>query len=213
VGVRPPPFRLCLVTDRRGTAGRPLLDVVRACLAAGLPAVQLREKDLEDEALLALGRALRAATREAGARLVVNGRPDLARAVAADGVHLPSGGLDPGAARAAAGPGALVGVSAHSVEEVAAAARAGADYVLFGPVYDTPAKRPFGPPQGLARLGAACRAGAAPVLAIGGVTAPRVAEVRAAGASGVAVIRACLAVPDPGDATAALLAACREAWA
>ena len=88
-----------------------------------------------------------------------------------------------------------------------AAEQATADYVIFGPVYDTPAKRPFGPPQGLAALTRAAREARLPVVAIGGVTPERVRELRAAGASGVAGIRALLGADDPARATEAFLRA------
>jgi thiamine-phosphate pyrophosphorylase len=98
----------------------------------------------------------------------------------------------------------LIGVSTHAPDQVAGAA---ADFAFFGPVYDTPSKRPFGVPQGVARLADAVRAAAIPVLAIGGVSVEHVAALRATGAHGGAVIRAVLAADDPGAATRALLAA------
>jgi len=177
---------------------------VRAALDAGLPAVQLREKDLGGRALLALAEQLRAATLRSGALLFVNDRVDVAIAAEADGVHLGGGSMPVAVARALLPAGALVGVSTHAVDEAAATT---ADFAVFGPVYATPSKAAFGPPQGLDRLRAATAASRVPVLAIGGVTAARVPEVRAAGAAGVAVIRDVLEAPDPAAATRALLAA------
>ncbi len=207
-------FPLYLVTDRHATAGRSLVDVVEACLAAGLRAVQLREKDLDATEFFDFARELREVTSRHGARFLVNGRVDVALAVGADGVHLPSASaVSPDVVRRVVGPERLLGVSTHSRTEVEAAARAGADFVVFGPVYETPSKRPYGAPQGVEVLAEACRRAPIPVLAIGGVTAPSVREVRAAGAAGVAVIRALLAAPDPAAATKELLAAWREAGA
>jgi thiamine-phosphate pyrophosphorylase len=200
------------VTDRRATAGRPLAEVVERCLGAGLPAVQLREKDLTGVELLDLARALRGLTARHGARLLVNDRVDVALAVDADGVHLPEAGLPPLAARTLVGPDRLLGVSTHSTAALDAAQEGGADFVLFGPVYDTPHKRAWGAPQGPAALAAACRRARVPVLAIGGVTADRVPELGDAGAAGVAVIRALLEAADPAAATRELLAACDRAW-
>jgi thiamine-phosphate pyrophosphorylase len=200
-------LRLCLVTDRHATAGRPLPLVVEACLQAGLRLVQLREKDLPGGALLDLARALRDLTRRHGAALLVNDRVDVALAAGADGVHLPASGIPASEARRLVGPGLRVGVSTHSAREAVAAEQATADYVIFGPVYDTPAKRPFGPPQGLAALTRAAREARLPVVAIGGVTPERVRELRAAGASGVAGIRALLGADDPARATEAFLRA------
>jgi thiamine-phosphate pyrophosphorylase len=203
---------LTLVTDRRATGGRPLLAVVEACLGAGLRAVQLREKDLPARELLQLATDLRELTARHQARLLVNDRVDVALAVGADGVQLPGAGLPPGAARRLLGPGRLVGVSTHSAAEVEAAALDGADFVLFGPIYDTPSKRPYGAPQGLTGLAEACRRSQLPVIAIGGVTAARVPELRDAGAAGIAVIRALLEAGDPAAATKLLLGACEQAW-
>jgi thiamine-phosphate pyrophosphorylase len=127
--------------------------------------------------------------------------------VGADGVHLGGGSLPVDVARRLLGPASMIGVSTHAAGEVAAAARAGADYVVFGPVWATPSKAAFGPPQGTARLADAVRAAALPVLAIGGVGTAEAAAARAAGAAGVAVIRGILGAADPAAATRALLAA------
>ena len=139
--------------------------------------------------------------------MLVNDRADVALAVGADGVHLPGAGFPVEVARRLVGRDCLLGVSTHAAMEVEAAGRAGADFVLFGPLYDTPSKRGFGAPQGVAALAAACRRATVPVLAIGGVTAARIPELGAAGAAGVAVIRALLEADDPGQATKELLAA------
>ncbi|MFN8545970.1 MAG: thiamine phosphate synthase [Candidatus Binatia bacterium] len=203
----PTPPRLLLVTDRHATGGRDLLAIVTAALDAGLPAVQLREKDLSGRSLTALAERLRTVTARTGALLIVNDRVDVALAVGADGVHLGSGSLPVAIARRLVGPGPLIGVSTHAPEEVVAAAAAGADLAVFGPVWATPSKAQYGPPQGTARLASAAHAAAIAVLAIGGVTRAEVPAARAAGAAGVAVIRAILAADDPGAATRALLAA------
>jgi thiamine-phosphate pyrophosphorylase len=189
------------VTDRNATAGRDLVDVVAAAVDAGLPAVQLREKDLPGRPLLALAERLRAVTARAGALLLVNDRVDVAIAAGADGVHLGGGSMPVDVARRLLPAGALVGVSTHSAAEVAATT---ADFAFFGPVYATPSKTSA---QGIEPLRAAAAASRIPVLAIGGVTVERVAEVRAAGAAGIAVIRAILAAPDPAAATRALVGA------
>jgi thiamine-phosphate pyrophosphorylase len=191
-----------LVTDRHATAGRDLVGVVEAALDGGLPAVQLRDKDLSGRALFALAERLRAATSRAGALLFVNERVDVALAVGADGVHLGGGALPVDVTRALLPAGALIGHSVHAADE---AAGSDADFVFFGPVYDTPAKRAFGAPQGVARLRQAVGAARVPVIAIGGVEAARVPEIRDAGAAGIAVIRAILEASDPADAARVLL--------
>jgi len=202
--------RLYLVTDRRATSGRPLVDVVRAALAAvpaasrGAVAVQLREKDLEARALLDLARDLRDVTRAAGAALYVNDRVDVALAVGADGVHLGGRSLAP-ADVARIAPGLAVAVSTHSRREVETAARAGARFAVFGPVFDTPSKRPYGAPLGLDALREAAGVGL-PLVALGGVTDVNAAACANAGAAGVACIRAVFGAEDPAAALVRLLA-------
>ena len=149
---------LCLVTDRAQTRGRDLVTVVRECLAAGLPAVQVREKDLGAGDLAALCRQIRGATREHGAQLVVNDRVDVALAVGADAVQRTHTSLTVNDIRAVAGPRLRIGASVHSLDDARAAEAAGADWVVFGPVYDTASKRQYGAPQGLERLAAVTRA-------------------------------------------------------
>ena len=197
---------LVLVTDRNATEGRDLGDVVAAALDAGLLAVQLRDRDLPGRPLLALAERLRLLTARAGALLLVNDRVDVAVAAGADGVHLGGASMPVDVARRLLPPGALVGVSTHAVPEVAAAT---ADFAFFGPVHATPSKAAFGPPQGVARLREAVAVARIPVLAIGGITRPHIPDLRAAGAGGVAVIRAILSADDPGSATRALLEALR----
>jgi thiamine-phosphate pyrophosphorylase len=193
-------LRLTLVTDRTQTRGRDLATVVAECLGAGLPAVQVREKDLGAGELAALCRTLRPATRERGALLIVNDRVDVALATGADAVQRTGASLAVDDIRAIAGTRVRIGASVHSVDDAVDAESRGADWLVFGPVYDTPSKRRYGAAQGvdgLAKLAGRVRI---PVVAIGGVTAPRVAELRAAGACGVAAIAAILDTPSPADA-------------
>lgn len=197
-------FSLYLITERAASA-RPLIDVVEECLGAGLRAVQLREKDLEVRELLALADTLREATRRHGARLLINDRADVALATAADGVQRTQASLPVSALRGISPAGFLIGASVHSAPEARDAVAQGADFVVFGPVYDTPSKRRYGPPQGLAALEAVARVVDRPVLAVGGLTPERVPDVLSAGAAGVAVIGAIYAAARPGDATKAFL--------
>ena len=175
-------------------------------------AIQLREKDLERDELIRLGRTLRNAFEGA---LIVNGDLDVALACEADGVHLPSdapwGEVAPRVRRR----GLLLGVSTHSPGELEAASEAGAHYALFGPVFDSPEKRRFGPAQGLKRLRRAVSVGP-PVLAVGGIHAGNAAAVARAGAHGVAAIRAFVDAPAAVNLKAAWTGAagtmlCREA--
>ena len=197
-------FSLYLITDRT-TASRAPADIVDECLGAGLRAVQLREKDLPVRDTLGLAKELRESTRRHGARLVVNDRADVALAAGADGVQRTHTSLPVSALRAISPPGFLIGASTHSLAEAQRAAAEGADFVVFGPVYDTPSKRAFGAPQGLGALETVASAVPRPVIAVGGITPERVREVLTTGAAGVAVIRGIYGAARPADAVKAFL--------
>jgi thiamine-phosphate pyrophosphorylase len=123
-------------------------------------------------------------------RVLVNDRADVARAARCDGVQLTAQSLEASVVRRSFGEGFLVGVSTHSLAEALAARDGGADFALFGPVFDTPSKRAYGPPLGLGALSAAARALAPfPLLAVGGITLDNASDALAAGARGVAAIR------------------------
>lgn len=129
-------------------------------------------------------------TRGSETRLLVNDRSDIARAAGADGVHLTSQSLPAEVVRKTYGPEFLIGASTHSLEDARAARAGGADFVVFGPVFETESKREFGPPQGLRRLEeVANELRGFPVVAIGGITLENACACFAAGSSGVAAIR------------------------
>jgi thiamine-phosphate pyrophosphorylase len=200
-------LRLTLVTDRTQTRGRELVTVVGECLAAGLPAVQVREKDLGAADLALVCRRLRGLTLDTQALLIVNDRVDVALAVGADAVQRASTSLPVKDIRGLVGGQLKIGASVHSLPEAIEAEIHGADWVVFGPIYDTPSKRGFGPPQGLDKLGRVAATVRIPVIAIGGITPERVPEVRRAGAQGVAVISAILTADSPAAATRRFLEA------
>ena len=169
--------------------------------------VQLREKDADDEGLLAAAAEFRRLCDEHGALLWVNDRPDLATAAGADGVHV---GQDDAAVeyvRAEVGEEMLVGLSTHSREQVDAGLASTADQLSVGPVWETPTKEGR-PAAGLELIRyAAARAGDAPWFAIGGIDRDTVGQVTSAGASRIVVVRAIRDAADPGAAAAELCAA------
>jgi thiamine-phosphate pyrophosphorylase len=198
--------RLYLITDRKATNGRPLLDVVAQALSGARSshqlAVQLREKDLSGRELFELACALRPITSAAGAWLFVNDRIDVALAAGADGVHLAGGSLSASDVRAL-GP-LRVAASTHTADDVARAAAAGVDFVVFGPVFAT-ASKPAVAPVGLATLKIVTGLGI-PVLALGGVTADNVADCLISGAVGVAGIRFVISATNSAERVSSLLA-------
>jgi thiamine-phosphate pyrophosphorylase len=197
--------RLLLVTDRQQTRGRPLLDVLTRALTAGVRAVQLRERDLSARDLLRLAQEVQRLTTVHQAQLLINDRVDIAMGLDGVGVHLRADSLPVVAARKLLGRQRVIGISTHSVEEVVRAEAEGADYVVLGPIYETPSKTVYGVPLGVRALEDACRRVRVPVVGIGGVTAARVEEIRRAGAFGVAVVTAVLGTIDVERATHELL--------
>ena len=190
---------LCYVTDRRGLADAPelagklQLEKIAQAANAGVDWIQLREKDLSGRALAEFtARALALAGSRSA--VLVNDRVDVACSAGASGVHLgehslPAGEAKRFAVQLCARENFLVGISAHSLEGALQAEKAGADYVIFGPVYATPSKAGFGEPQGTQRLREVCHRVAIPVLAIGGITLENTGDCLAAGAAGIAAIR------------------------
>jgi thiamine-phosphate pyrophosphorylase len=200
---------VCYVTDRLALgavhATAELLEKVRLAVQAGADCVQIREKDLPGDALLNLTRDAIAVANAAASRVpngvarvyvpvYVNDRLDVALAAGAAGVHLggeslPVGDVVRWCRGGNASTGFQIGVSCHSLDDAREAERAGASYVFFGPVFDTPSKQAFGASQGVERLAEVCAAVQIPVIAIGGVNAQNAPACLRAGASGIAAIR------------------------
>jgi thiamine-phosphate pyrophosphorylase len=169
------------------TTGREICEKVRRAVDAGIELVQVREKNLSGRLLYTLTREAAAMTRLSRTRLLVNDRIDVAVAAGADGVHLTGTSLPVEAVRSVVPDEFLIGVSTHSVADVEAARDGGADFVVYGPVFDTPGKEG---PKGLEDLATVCRLfGTFPVIALGGVNAGNFGQVLAAGAAGGAAIR------------------------
>lgn len=195
---------ICYVTDRKslgaGDTTARLVDKIGAAARIGVDWVQIREKDLPSASLLALAcEAVDVANAARGSgrprpRVYVNERIDVAIASRATGVHLgaeslPTGDVVRWCREGNAPPGFQLGLSCHSIEEAIEAERNNANYIFFGPVFDTPSKRGFGLPQGTERLRQVCRAVRIPVIAIGGIDETNAEECVRAGASGIAAIR------------------------
>lgn len=192
--MRPLP-RLHAITDDAVLADADV-GIKAAAIAAAGPAVALHVRGKATTAALLTKAAARFVSLAGPpeAAVILNGRPDIARGVGAHGVHLGNGDLSVTDARTVLGPG-WIGRSVHGLDEAQAAVDEGADYLLLGAIYET-ASHPGRKPLGLGPLEAVARLGP-PVIAIGGITVERVAEVRAAGAWGVAAIRALWATKDP----------------
>ena len=173
-------IRYC-ITDRR------LLGVERA-MADGVDFVQIREKAFPARELLELTRRVLSLPNPHAAKIIVNGRMDVALAGRADGLHLPAGSIPPNDWRKVAPPGFVIGVSCHSIDEVREAESEGADYVLFGPVFAPISKPSDLAPRGLDGLSEAARSVRIPVLALGGITGANTTACIESGAAGVAGI-------------------------
>ena len=196
---------LHVITDETYVLGRTHEQVALAAVAGGASVVQLRDKTASSKRLYEVALGIREITAAAGVTFVVNDRLDIALAVGADGVHIGQDDLPIGAVRRIVGNKKIIGVSASSLEEALAAARAGADYVGFGSVFPTGSKADAGEPVGLEELARASAHIEAPVIAIGGISASNLADVMAAGAAGAAVISAVAAEEDMEQATCSLV--------
>ncbi|MDE3137585.1 MAG: thiamine phosphate synthase [Acidobacteriota bacterium] len=207
---------LCHVSDRRSMETAPGGDSAAALVAltaqaarAGVDWIEIREKDLGGRALVDLVSAV--VGRAGAARILVNDRLDVALAAGAAGVHLAGTSVPVASARELCrklAPGMMIGKSCHSMEEAFAAQHDGADYIFFGPIFQTPSKVAYGAPQGIERLREVCGAVAIPVIAIGGITPENAGACIAAGARGVAAIRWFQEKGDLEARVGALRAAC-----
>ncbi|MCA9737838.1 MAG: thiamine phosphate synthase [Gemmatimonadota bacterium] len=201
----PDRLRLMVLTDRSAAGGRAVEWVVERALAAGAPAVQLRDKSASARTLMESARRLRALTAEYGALFLVNDRLDVALASGADGAHLGPEDLPLPAARALAPEGFVLGYSTDDPDRARAAASEGASYIGCGTIFPTHSKADAGAAVGPDRVRAVARAAGIPVVAIGGIDTHNVAALAGCGAAGIAVLGAVMSAPDPGAATRALL--------
>ncbi len=184
-------------------SAKSIRDTARAALAGGAGAIQLRQKEICDDIMLAMAAELRELTDETNRLFIVNDRPDIAAIVGADGVHLGQRDLPVGDARRLLRPGAIVGKSTHSAAQATAAVNEGADYVAIGPVFETGTKD-AGEPVGVEMVRQVVEKITLPVVAIGGINASNAADVIAAGAKCLAVSSAICTADNPKAATAEL---------
>jgi thiamine-phosphate pyrophosphorylase len=198
-------FKLYLITDRHQTRSRMLPAVIEEALQGGVRAVQLREKDLPADEYYRLAVEFRRMTSLYGAKLLINGRAEIACDIGADGLHLPENGLSVERAREIIGPEQLIGVSCHNPDAAIAAQACGADFIAFGPVFFTRSKAEYGSPVGLERLAETATKLTIPVYGLGGINENNLLQVTAAGAHGVALISAILSADNPRLAAAGLL--------
>jgi thiamine-phosphate pyrophosphorylase len=173
-----------------------LFSAVEGALRAGVRAVQLREKELPVRELLKMAYNMRELTRKYGARLFINDRVDIALCAEADGVHLGQSGIPVSAVRNMVKEEFIIGASTHSMEEATTAEREGADFITFGPLFETPSKRAYGAPLGVEALREVRERVSIPLFGIGGIKHGNVREVLQSGAFGVALISGILGEAD-----------------
>ena len=164
-----------------------LIDYLTRAIDAGIDMVQVRERDLSARDLLCVADAARAIAEDGKTLVLINDRSDVA-ACAGAGVHLTTRSMTADVVRRAFGPSMVVGVSTHSLEEAQEAEQRGADFVVFGPVFETESKKVYGPPVGLDALASVTARVRIPVLAIGGINLANFRETFDRGAAGVAGI-------------------------
>ena len=209
---RPPlDLSLYLVTDTAMCGQFGVAATVSAAVGAGVTVVQLRDEGATDDELVSLGREVMAVLGGTDVPLIVNDRVHLVAAIGAHGAHVGQADLGIGQARALLGPAAYLGLSAQTVEHVAAArehADGTVDYLGVGPVWGTATKLDAAAPGGLERLHQVTSVSPWPCVAIGGINLQRLPQVRRAGAAGAAVVSAICGQPDVAAATRAL----RAAW-
>ena len=202
---------LYAVTDRRWLApGESLTEITERLITSGVSCVQLREKQMRDEELLPEARAMLQVCRRHGVPLIINDRPDIAELAGADGVHVGQSDGTVGEARKILGPEAVIGVTAHNVEEALAAEKAGADYLGCGAVFGTTTKQNTTtlPIEELRRI---CKAVHIPVVAIGGIDVQNMELLSGTGIAGAAVIHALYGAVFQAEAAAALRRAAEQA--
>ncbi len=202
-------MRLYAVTDRAWVGRLSLYTQVEEALNNGATCVQLREKDLDEDAFLSQALALAALCKRHQVPFIVNDNVDIAIRCGADGVHVGQEDMLASDVRARVGEAMIIGVSAHSVEEALEAVKNGADYLGLGAVFSTATKSDVHQ-MSYETLKAICDAVDVPTVAIGGISKDNILRLSGSGVDGVAVVSAIFAAENPGAATAELLALADE---
>ena len=190
--IRPKPL-VYLITDRYsldlrgGSPTEALIDLIRRAVEAGVDLIQIRERDLSARDLFRLAELAADVARDSSTDVLINDRADIASACGI-GVHLTTHSMKAGVVRRAFGDEMLIGASTHNLHEFAEAESGGADFVVFGPVFETASKKQYGPPVGLNALQAVTASSKMPVLALGGITSSNFRRTLDAGAAGIASI-------------------------
>jgi len=200
-----PDFKLYFITDQQNCPQADIVSVIQQVSQAGCTAIQIREKNLTARQLVSLAEQAKQRCSDSNTSILINDRIDVMLASRADGVHLTSQGIAPGAARALCGANKIIARSTHSIDEIKEAEKQGCDFVLFGPIFPTPSKIKYGSPQGLKKLSLAAAATTLPVFAVGGIDLQNTEQCLEHGARGVAVISAILKAPDISSRVASFL--------
>lgn len=191
-------FRVYAITDRHRCAPTPLVDVVSELLDAGVPALQLREKDLSDTELIKLARPIAELCHNYEANLFINTHTNVASDVGAAGIHLPANAESVGSVKAETGNKFYIGCSVHYFDAAQKREAEGADFVTYSPIYPTASKPGYGPAVGTASLAEVVEGVKLPVFALGGITPARVSECLTAGAFGIAVMSGVMSLKGAG---------------
>lgn len=198
---------LYLITDLGLSCGRTNLDIVRAAVKGGVTMVQLREKEIEEQAFVKEAKALKKFLASLNIPLIINDNVDVALESGADGVHLGQDDMAPAEARRILGREAIIGLSVGSVEEMALFDPAVVDYVGIGPAFATTTKTNAGAALGVEGIRKLRKMISVPCVAIGGINQSNAADIMQSGVDGIAVVSAICAADDPEKAAMALKAA------
>ena len=191
-------FRLYAITDRHRCTPTPLTEVVSELLDAGVTAIQLREKDLNDAELMPLAQQIIELCQNYKAKLFINTDIRVARNVGAAGVHLPANAESVGSVKAQTDDNFYIGCSVHYFDEAEKREAEGADFLTYSPIYPTASKPGYGPAVGVENLAKVAAGVKLPVFALGGITPARATECLAAGAFGVAVMSGVMSPKNAG---------------